>query len=179
MSAAPPFDFPCTANGGWDHPPTVGIDTTGEPTQGGVLASVLVRDAISEYWNDDANLDGVADNGAGSAFTGFGDVTTDADPGDKDIDITFTGALPNGVLGQAICVVNSGVIVRASIELINDDASLDAEDYKNLAAHELGHAIGLRHKGRPLTMMHKFFFDGQDAYLPLSRTSKKWLQRNY
>jgi Matrixin len=181
--AAPPFDFPCTANTGWDHAPTVGIDTDGAPSPGGVNASILVQDAIGEYWNEGASVDGVADNGAASAFKGpgpgFGAVTAGATPGNREIDITFTSSLPAGVLGQATCTINSGEIIGATVELVSDDPSLSAEDYKNIAAHELGHTIGLQHKGPAGTMMHKFFFDGLDAYLPLAGASKRWLNRNY
>jgi predicted Zn-dependent protease len=56
---------------------------------------------------------------------------------------------------------------------------LDDEDYKNIAAHELGHAIGLGHSGPPGTLMWNFIITTLDAYMPLSKSSQNTLDRLY
>jgi len=180
----------CGTNEGWDHPPTVLILTASAPTVdnnagGDVGAVLLVRDAISEYWNEladvdgDLNLDSEPDGPANSAFAnlGFGDVSLDA--GGDEITISFI-ALDPGVIGQASCTIDeSGNIISAVVKLTTEVAGLNDEDYKNAAAHELAHAIGLsNHSGPPGNLMFRAI-SGPDAYLPLSRSAQRTLTSLY
>ena len=69
-------------------------------------------------------------------------------------------------------------IETADVRLTNTKGSLLDQDYKNLAAHELGHAIGLRHRGGPGTMMFRSLIIA-DEYPPLSRADQRLLGRLY
>jgi len=71
---------------GWLTSPSVAIDTMNEPglkdfengdkkSDTKTLANILIRDAISEYWNDGANVNEANEGGANSDFIGFGAVT--------------------------------------------------------------------------------------------------------
>ncbi len=177
----------CGTNEGWADPPDVLILTGGAPTvlddDAGpdVTAITLVRDAISEYWNGGANVDGEVDGTAGSAFAAFGGFASVSEAGDgvSDVIIRFVD-LPSGTLGQASCTVDEfGNIISAEVELTDDGARLDDEGYKNVAAHELAHAIGLRnHSGPPGNLMFRAL-SGTDAYLPLSRSGQRTLTSLY
>ncbi len=172
----------CGTNEGWAVPPTVNINTANAPTNvggSGNNAVTLVKDAISDYWNEGADVDGEDENGASSAFsnTGFGTVTEN---GAGAIEISFV-SLSGSTIGQASCTIDpsTGKIISAVVQLTDDASSLSDENYKNIAAHELGHAIGLRsHGGPPGTLMFRVLSDG-DAYLPLSNGSQKTLSRLY
>ncbi len=180
----------CGVNEGWASPPNILILTGTLPSPitndaGGTVGAVdLVKDAAVEYWDEGANQDGEPENGANSDFKnpnfgGFGSVTT-AGSGSSDITITFT-ALPSGTFGTASCTIDqaTGNIVSATIKLTTSVGSLNDENYKNAAAHELGHAIGLsQHSGPPGTLMFKFL-SSSDAYLPLSKQSQRGLTNLY
>jgi hypothetical protein len=77
--------------------------------------------------------------------------------------------LPEGVFGVTSWTIDpfTRQITSATITLTTDISGLTDEDYKNIAAHELGHAIGLGHSGPPGTLMFGFLITGLDAYLPL------------
>lgn len=72
-------------------------------------------------------------------------------------------------------------ITSATIVLTSQPSlyGLDDEDYKNIAAHELGHAIGLGHSGPPGILMWNFTITTLDAYLPPSKSSQNTLDRLY
>jgi hypothetical protein len=182
----------CGVNEGWADAPTVFIDEDGAPTVARdedpsttISAVKLVQDAISDYWNENSDIDGEDENSANSAFKGppgpgFGAVTVGSEPGGQDIIITFD-LLPAGILGVAQCTVDSstGNIVSASITLTTSVSGLTDEDYKNVAAHELGHVVGLQHSGPPGTLMFRALTLGSPAYLPLSKQSLKTLEILY
>lgn len=176
---AVPSDFPCVANDGWDHSPTYRIDATNAPGDTDQTDAQIVRDAIQQYWDRGTSVvpgdTGEAGGTKATDWIGFdGEVNV---PG--DIEISW-GDLPPGVLGRATCVVNGGAITEATVVLTDDEnEGLSNADKKNVAAHELGHAIGLNHKGAPGTLMHKFIYTGLGAYRPLAKASVKWLDRNY
>ena len=129
-----------------------------------------VKDAIETYWNSTATSDFADPPGPGFDEGGGNAVT-----------VSFVNNLPSGVLGQASCTVGAGgVIVSAEVELMDDSTNdLTEQEYKNVAAHELGHAIGLRHRGGPRTMMFNFLVSDPSAYPPLSRADTRWLDRLY
>jgi len=79
--------------------------------------------------------------------------------GAADITIHFA-ELPAGILGAASIDVDSeaktirGVIIVLTTLLTIGWYILDDEDYKKIAAHELGHAVGLSHGGPSGTLTH-------------------------
>jgi len=195
---------------GWEEPPDVHINTTNEPglkdfengakiTDTKTDASVLIKDAISEYWNGGADVDGEDDDAADSDFIGFvATVTTGTTDGDADITIKFVDTFTF----RANCEVDesSGFITSATIFMADDsfeDTEMNTEAFggddtiKNTAAHELGHAIGLKHTGKPGTLMNSSFFgsiprfsDDADnpfhtAYMPLGKATLKQITRIY
>lgn len=152
----------------------------------------MVLDAISEGWEgislgpDGENDTELQDNAwrsfdpDGDGEAGFGEVTY-GPSGTGDIEIYFV-SLPYPILGIVEYVdVDPATkeINKVRIYLDNDgDPPLNDEDYKNLAAHELGHAIGLGHSGPPGTLMFALLLPG-DAYFPLSKASLNALDRLY
>jgi len=162
---------------GWEEPPTVAIDTTNEPElkdfENGVeitspaaefKASILIEDAISDFWEDGSTGHEGDEGNAGSDFIGFGDVSTGTDPTPSQITIVFV----NTFTFRANCEVDesSGFIKSATIfmanknfeDTMNTPAFGGDDTIKNTAAHELGHAIGLKHTGKPGTLMNSSFF---------------------
>jgi len=191
---------------GWENPPTVRIITTNEPglkdfengdkqSDDKTLASVLIKDAISEYWNEGADVDGEDDDAADSDFIGFGTVTL-ATSGTGDITIVFVNTFTfraNCVVDESTGFIESATIFMAddSFETTMNTSSFGGDDtIKNTAAHELGHAIGLKHTGKPGTMMNSSFFGSiprfsdadnpfHTAYMPLGKATQKQITRIY
>ena len=201
----PPAQFVLCGKMGWDHPPTVRIDTTNEPGlkdfENGVKisdtqtdANILIRDAIFDFWNDSPNVHEGDEGDASSDFSGFGAVSSGAG-GTADITIKFV----NSFTFRASCQVGepNDHITSATIFLANKNfestmntPSFGGDDtIKNTAAHELGHAIGLKHSGKPGTMMNTGFFGGiprfsgdnpfHTAYMPLGEATQKQITRIY
>ncbi|MFQ6134646.1 MAG: matrixin family metalloprotease [Nitrososphaerales archaeon] len=168
-------------NAGWASSPTVRIDPTNEPTIDGLPANILIMDAILDFWNDGRSVDFEDENGCGCAFSNFdfGRVYI-GEFGAADIVIFFED-LPGGVLGEASWRIDRRThhITSAIIILTTDVRGLSVENYKNIAAHELGHAIGLTHSGPPRTLMYSYMDINADAYIPLSKSSLNTLERLY
>ncbi len=184
VGARPPVaDIPVNGldNAGWEWSPIVRIDPRDEPVVDGLPANVLIADAILNFWNDGPSLDLEDENGCGCAFSNFdfGRVYI-GEFGAADITISFQD-LPDGVLGIASTNIDSYTrhITNAIIVLTTNVEELSVENYKNIAAHELGHAIGLMHTGPPSTLMYSLIDSEADAYAPLSESSLLTLERLY
>ncbi len=133
-----------------------------------------------------------------SDFIGFTTpVTFGPTSGSADITIKFVSTFTF----RASCEVDesTGFIKSATISLadMSNEGIMNTpffggdDTFKNTAAHELGHAIGLKHTGKPGTLMNTSFFgsiprfsDDADnpfhtAYMPLGEATLKQLTRIY
>jgi hypothetical protein len=165
-------------------------DDDGGPAQSAIT---LVQDAIVEFWNEEPSVDNETENPAASVFGGaggvrFGEVTTSKNPNRCNSEINIFFAPLSFALGVAWVGKDetNGRITRVTILLttrLHQDrdriADLTDENYKNVAAHELGHALGLEHNGAPGTLMYFRLDRGSDAYMPLDASSQEALARMY
>ncbi len=186
-------------NAGWATSPSVRIDTTSMPslpvaetgaTVNPIPADILVKDAIIQYWNAGTDQDATSGSeplasSCSCAFSTssnkFGTVT-EGTTGSANIIISFA-SLPLGTFGVTSVVTNPVThhLISATITLTTDVStfSLTDESYKNIAAHELGHAIGLAHSGPPGTLMFGMLDPNLGSYLSLSSASQNTLSRLY
>lgn len=196
---------------GWDHPPSIFIRTLYEPTlddyENGVKVSSktfggieLILDAIYEFWLEGSSYD--SETGEGSADSifkdfGFGPITM-GPSGTGDITIIFRawGFWADTRVDEVNGHITSSLINLASYTQeyrMNTERWGGDETFKNAIAHELGHAIGLKHFGKPQTLMQSNLWDGppptwsngdgvnywHTAYMPLGSATHNQLERMY
>ncbi len=189
-------------NAGWASSPSILIICAEPPTctdapvpsgtPTGETAFDLVKDAILQYWSVGTDQDGLTESPATcscafftSSLKNFGSSTiTVATSGSANIVISFS-ELPVGIFGETILTTNPSThkITSATITLTTvlttASYSLNAANYQDISAHELGHAIGLGHSGPPGTLMYPFLNLSLGSYLPLSTSSQQTLSRLY
>ncbi len=78
---------------------------------------------------------------------------------DASADITFIIKKNTGktALGETVLSWSDGVIISAEITMATQNVrgrSLDLADVRNIAAHEVGHALGLGHSDNPDDLMY-------------------------
>jgi len=134
----------------WDHPVITVLITT----RGGDSGYVAYVQAALDDWQARIRALG------GEGSTGYASFTFNP-TSDKTADIMITLKQNTGViLGSADVDSEGDVIRRVSIKLATENAMglpLDAADVQNIAAHELGHALGLGHANVEADLMHSSY----------------------
>ncbi|MFQ5761406.1 MAG: matrixin family metalloprotease [Candidatus Bathyarchaeia archaeon] len=134
----------------WDHPElTVSINT-----RGGDSSYIPYVQAALDDWQTRINaLEDVGSTG----YASFAFVSVSS----KKADIIVTLKKNTGViLGSASIDADGDVIKKVSIKLATENAMgqpLDIFDVQNIAAHEVGHALGLGHADVEDDLMHSSY----------------------